>query len=618
MRNGSRTVLVAIVAGFTWGLLATSAGAATIAPTVFTDDITVNGNCTLREAVQATNTNADVDLCDHTGAVEPDTINLAGGTPYELTVDGANENSNQTGDLDVDLTTGSTLTIDGAGATATTINAEAGWADRILQRSGFNSLTVSDLTITDGNNALADPGGAIHSSAGDLVVERVRVTGNRASLRGGGISAVGSSLSVTDSTIDDNMDTGGVGGGGLYTNVVTTTLTRTVIRDNTATNVNVPEGGGFKAESTVLTMTDSLIHDNHLIDTDANGVIFGGGLQLLSSPATIRNSTISNNDMAGGVVEVGGGIQTDANLTLVNSTVSGNEALGAAPSDGGGLATNGGVANVIHTTFGTNAAADQGNSVFHNGGAGNLIVRGSVIETTGAGAACGGTAITSTDDNVFTDLTCGPETGNDDADANPQLLLLADNGGTDAGAPGSTLGLLTHAPDFGSTVIDHVPTGDCDDELAAPLLVDQRAVGRPQGPACDAGAVERDYRLLTAAKAGTGTGTVSATGINCGGDCSESFVDSSAVVLTATADAGSTFTGWTGCDGVAGNQCTQTLSSPSETVTATFTANPPPSTGGGSTPITTPAPTTPPAPKKCTKGQKLKKGKCVKKKRKKK
>ena len=607
MTKRVRMVLGAVASICAFGLLATSAGAAVIAPTVFTDDITVNGNCTLREAIQATNTNADVDLCDHTGAVEPDTINLAGGTPYELTVDGASEDNNLTGDLDVNLTTGSTLTIDGAGTTATTINAEAGWADRILHRFGFNTVTVSDLTITDGNQPLADPGGGILAVNGSLVVERVRVTANSSSLRGGGISATGSSLSVTDSTIDNNTDTGSVGGGGLYSIAVTTDITRTVIRDNTATNINVPEGGGFKAESTTLTMTDSVVDDNHLIDTDANGAIFGGGVVLNAGSATIRNSTISNNDMTGASVGIGGGINTSANLTLVNSTVSGNEATGTVTSDGGGLAVQGGTTNVIHSTFGPNPVSDQGSAIFNNNLITAVTVRGSVLEASAGDSACNATMVTSGDDNVITDTSCMAETGNDDTDADPMLEGLGDNGGTDAGAPGSLLGLLAHLPGLGSPVLDHVPTADCDDELAMPLGFDQRGFSRPQGPACDAGSVERNYRLLTAAKAGTGTGTVAGTGINCGGDCSESVLDATPVVLTATADAGSTFAGWTGCDSVAGNQCTQTVSGGNETVTANFTANP----------VATPTPTTQAKTKKCKKGRKLKKGRCVKKKKKK-
>src|SRR3990170_3323449 len=81
---------------------------------------------------------------------------------------------------------------------------------------------------------------------------------------------------------------------------------------------------------------------------------------------------------------------------------------------------------------------------------------------------------------------------------------------------------------------------------------------------------------LTVTKAGTGSGTVTSTpaGISCGTDCSEPYASGTAVTLTATPAAGSTFSGWSGggCGGTA--SCTVTLTA-NTSVTATFaTSNP--------------------------------------------
>ncbi len=77
---------------------------------------------------------------------------------------------------------------------------------------------------------------------------------------------------------------------------------------------------------------------------------------------------------------------------------------------------------------------------------------------------------------------------------------------------------------------------------------------------------------LSVTRAGSGTGTVTSTpaGISCGSDCSEAYSQGTTVVLTATPDAGSTFTGWSGaCAGV--GTCSVPITG-GASVTATFAA----------------------------------------------
>ncbi len=79
---------------------------------------------------------------------------------------------------------------------------------------------------------------------------------------------------------------------------------------------------------------------------------------------------------------------------------------------------------------------------------------------------------------------------------------------------------------------------------------------------------------LTVAKAGTGTGTVISqpAGIQCGPTCTANFTQGSAVTLTASPNAGSNFTGWSGaCSGSAG--CALSMDA-AKSVTATFTLVP--------------------------------------------
>ena len=76
---------------------------------------------------------------------------------------------------------------------------------------------------------------------------------------------------------------------------------------------------------------------------------------------------------------------------------------------------------------------------------------------------------------------------------------------------------------------------------------------------------------LTVGTTGGGSGTVTSNpdGITCGSDCSEDYVSGTEVILTATPDTGSTFTGWAGegCSGT--GTCTVTMDVEQQ-VTATF------------------------------------------------
>jgi hypothetical protein len=76
-------------------------------------------------------------------------------------------------------------------------------------------------------------------------------------------------------------------------------------------------------------------------------------------------------------------------------------------------------------------------------------------------------------------------------------------------------------------------------------------------------------RTLTVSTAGSSTGTVTTTGINCPGTCSHDYPQGTMVALTATPAAGSSFAGWSGggCSGT--GSCTVTMIA-DKGVTATF------------------------------------------------
>ncbi len=84
--------------------------------------------------------------------------------------------------------------------------------------------------------------------------------------------------------------------------------------------------------------------------------------------------------------------------------------------------------------------------------------------------------------------------------------------------------------------------------------------------------------VKTITSSGTGNGSISSipTGISCGADCSEVYNNGTSVTLTATAAAGSSFSGWSGACNGKGN-CTVSMTD-DISVTATFS---PQSSGNG-------------------------------------
>src|SRR5689334_10298667 len=88
-------VLALLLAGF---ISAAPAHAAAIEVTTFADNLPNSGDCSLREAIQAANTDTAVDACPAGNGA--DTIVLAAGV-YTLSRGGASEDQNQSGDLDL-------------------------------------------------------------------------------------------------------------------------------------------------------------------------------------------------------------------------------------------------------------------------------------------------------------------------------------------------------------------------------------------------------------------------------------------------------------------------------------------------------------------------------------
>ena len=261
-----------------------AAGAATFTPTKVSDDNSVNGNCTLREAVRAANGDVAVDACPAgTGA---DTIQLEAGVyPIQLT---GSENAALTGDFDI--TDADDLTIVGA-AEGTTINGLG--VDRVFEVFGDGVvLTIDRVTIRGG--AAPNYGGAISTvNGGTTNLMHSTLTDNSAFNGGGGLDLAGvATLNVSDSTISGNRATGPAGhGGGINLDGGTLTLVNSTVSGNTSVTL----AGGIEVSTATLNATASTITDN---TTAEGGGIEAGGPD--PSPVTLKGTIVAGNHASSG------------------------------------------------------------------------------------------------------------------------------------------------------------------------------------------------------------------------------------------------------------------------------------------------------------------------------
>jgi hypothetical protein len=464
-------------------------------------DSTLEGDqCTLRAAIQEANVTAGNDTIDIgvTG-----TVNLAEVLP--------------------DLS--SNIEIVGPGADQFTVRrADTGEDFRIFHVTGDTSVvTISGITISNGNVPSDSGGGILNADAGTVKVTDSTISGNSARFGGGIYNADAGTVKVTDSTISgDNtahFDGGGInndgdgplkvsgstisgnsagfnGGGILNDDAGTLTVTDSTISDNTARF-----GGGINNDGDgPLKVTDSTI--------SGNSASAGGGIyQEDAGSLTVSGSTISDNT----AFDEGGGIYSltefpdddpdndpDTSTTITNSTISGNSAesegvVGAA--GGGGVLNVSGLTVIEFSTITNNTAPNgQGSGVASLGD--NFTpteVHSSII------SANQGTDVDFVlgDDNSFVsngynligdDGNDGNATGafNNTGDQvatvnnniNAMVGPLVDNGGP----------TLTHALEEGSPAIDAIPVDA--NGCGTDFVTDQRGVERPQGEACDMGAFE--------------------------------------------------------------------------------------------------------------------------------
>lgn len=417
--------------------------------------------------------------------------------------------------------------------------------DFATRRSVLSGDIDSDGTSADGIDASVDAAHNANNSYHVVWVDGVTAGGVDA-------STVLDGFTITAGNADGYFD-----GGGLYCNGA---------------------GNGHQCSPTLRHLHFS---GNH---ARLGGAVYNDGSDSGASSPRFSSVTFSGNRAVAGGAVVNRGDHGESSPSFHNTTFSGNSAVG----DGGAIA-NYSVAGTLtptfsNTTFSGNSAMASGGAIYTNAYSGPTSrprVRHSVFSgntaAQGSQAWTDGNAYIEFDGGLF-DLGCDSPTGQGGSGGGqcngtvlntpPQLGPLQDNGG----------GTPTHLPLAGSPLIDAAP--DCQDTSDTAITTDQRGVARPQGSACDIGAVERrdlspGSHALTVTITGPGTvsgglGACASTTSSCSANYGEED-DPATATLSATPTAGATFTGWGGaCAGT--GTCTVAMGQ-ARSVTALFALN---------------------------------------------
>ncbi len=222
--------------------------------------------------------------------------------------------------------------------------------------NGTGTITITDVVLNNNRSRSlipGDGGGAIYNGGGSVLVNNCWFTNNRADgpdCRGGGVLNNGGSFTMDEGRITGNLAS--LSGGGIHNVSGTVSLTGVRMAANTASGNGLEDGGAGIANAGTLVVLRSSITGNN-----ATGLLSTGGGVRNTGTATITTSTISGNTS----LLHGGGVYSAGVVSITGSTIAMNTAGGT----GGGLAVTGaGAATVSGSIIASNTGvADEAQDV---------------------------------------------------------------------------------------------------------------------------------------------------------------------------------------------------------------------------------------------------------------
>jgi predicted outer membrane repeat protein len=362
------------------------------------------------------------------------------------------------------------ITINGPGASLLTVRRNSGGNYRIFTVASGATVSISGMTIANGDPGVVEDGGGI-STVGVLSVSGCVFANNTCGSNGGAIDHPGGgTLSITGCTFASNTATNGFGG------AIDNDGGDLVVSNSTFSNNAAKGGGAIDADDGTLRLTRCTFVNNRAVGPA--DVSDAGGALWVSVPATITNCTFSGNSAvgSGGGIQVGyRGAPTNFTVVLVSVTITAN----TADSDANDIGIVGGIRRDSGTLRMQNSISAGNINGQFNLGAPDFF--NSSLAGSGGFASLGYNLVGKTNDSNWTAST-GDKLGSIASPINAMLGPLQDNGGP----------TWTHALLAGSPAIDQGKSfGVTTDQRGRTRPSDIASIANPSGgDGSDIGAFE--------------------------------------------------------------------------------------------------------------------------------